>query len=83
MIEQVPLMPWMYHEQGTRGDISKEEFCARFKAYMLRAGEIFDDGSSIAEYADDIALAYWEDTSLADESPEACAAADMDYWEED
>ena len=49
---------------------------------MLKAGDTFDDGESIAEYADETAPAYWDDPTCADESPEACAAADMDYWGE-
>jgi hypothetical protein len=67
------------------GQIDREEFCRRFKARMLaQAGETFDDGSSIAEYADEIAPTYWEDEGwLRDEGPEACADADMSYWEED
>ena len=77
----IPLMPWMYHEQ--RPCDNYEEFCARFKAYMLKAGETFDDGSSIAEYADDVAPSYWEDEDMRVDGPEACAAADMDYWGEE
>jgi len=63
--------------------LSKEEFCARFKARMLAvAGEKFDDGDSIAEYADDTAPSYYEDRLDHDESPEECADADMSYWGE-
>jgi len=65
--------------------LTQEEFCTRFKAHMLkRAGPTFDDGESIAEYADDAATAYWEDEGwLRDQGPEECADADMSYWGED
>ncbi|MGY3527310.1 hypothetical protein [Bradyrhizobium sp. USDA 4452] len=61
--------------------ILKEEFCARFKARMLETiGEKFDDGSSVAEYADETAPSYWEDANQRNEGPEECADADMSYW---
>jgi len=64
-------------------DIAREEFCARFKAYMLSvAGPTFDDGDSIAEYADQTAPSYWEEEWQRAEGPEACAASDMSYWGE-
>jgi len=63
--------------------LSKEEFCARFKAHMLKAGEKFDDGSSIAEYADDTAPTYWEEQHRDGSSPEECAESDMSYWGEE
>ncbi len=63
-------------------DIPIAEFCARFKAHMLeRAGPTFDNGDSIAEYADDTAPSYWEDPF--GETPEDCADADMSYWGEE
>jgi hypothetical protein len=65
-------------------EVTQEEFCARFKARMIaRAGETFDDGGSIAEYADMAAPTYFEDASQRAEGPESCADADMDYWGED
>ncbi|KMS64088.1 hypothetical protein V475_20165 [Sphingobium baderi LL03] len=65
--------------------MTKDEFCARFKARMIaRAGETFDDGESIADYADDTAPSYWEENGwLRDQGPEDCADADMSYWGED
>ena len=63
--------------------MEKDEFCARFKRRMLsRAGDKFDDGESIADYADETAPAYFETDWQRDEGPEACADADMSYWEE-
>jgi hypothetical protein len=65
--------------------LSKEEFCARFVARVIqRAGEKFDDGSSIREYAEETAPSYWEDyhSDDPDETPEECADADMSYWGE-
>jgi hypothetical protein len=63
--------------------MTREEFCARFKIEMLRAGPTFDDGASIAEYADEIGPTYWDDPDQRAEGPEACARADMSYWGED
>lgn len=63
--------------------MDKEEFCRRFKAHMLKvAGETFDDGTSIAEYADDLAQTYWDEPSQRADGPEECAAADISYWGE-
>lgn len=68
----------------TEPTISKEEFCQRFKARMLAvAGEKFDDGDSIAEYADGTAPSYWGEPDQRAEGPEECADADMSYWGED
>lgn len=61
--------------------LSKEDFCSRFKARMLKvAGDKFDDGDSIAEYADQTAPTYWEEQHKDGESPEECADSDMSYW---
>lgn len=62
--------------------LSLEDFCARFKAYMVKhAGfETFDDGGTVAEYADGTAPTYWEEQHQSGESPEECAASDMSYW---
>lgn len=66
-------------------EITREEFCARFKAHMLKyGGTTFDDGSSIADYADEVAPTYFEDDDwLRKQGPEACADADMSYWGEE
>jgi len=64
--------------------LTQAEFCARFKAHMLKyGGPTFEDGSSIADYADDTAPTYWEQPSDREEGPEACADADMSYWGEE
>lgn len=65
--------------------MEQAEFCARFKAHMLkRAGPVFDDGESIAEYADETGPTYFESyPSPLCETPEECADADMSYWGED
>jgi hypothetical protein len=70
----------------TKTLLSKDEFCARFKAYMLKCApfQTFDDGGTVAEYADETAPTYWEDQHHRfGESPEECAEADMSYWGED
>lgn len=65
--------------------LTKDEFCARFKKRMLdRAGPTFDDGESIADYADETAPLYFENyPSPMCDTPEECADADMSYWGED
>jgi len=64
-------------------DITKSEFCARFKARMLDCGgSHFDDGESIADYADEIAPSYWETPWQWEMGPEECADADISYWGE-
>lgn len=61
----------------------REDFCARFKARMLVvAGPTFRDGESVADYAEMAAPTYWDDPDLRDEGPEACADADISYWED-
>jgi hypothetical protein len=62
----------------------RRDFCARFKAHMLNlAGPTFDDGSSIAEYAEQAAPTYWETDWQREEGPEACVEMDMEYWGEE
>lgn len=63
-------------------EIGKEEFVRRFKAQMLKAATRFDDGSSVAEYADMTAPTYWDDPDQRAEGPEECADADVSYWGE-
>ncbi len=66
--------------------ITREEFVARFKAHMLRrAGQAtFDDGGSIADYAEEVGPTYFEqDGWLRNQGPEECADADMSYWGEE
>jgi hypothetical protein len=63
--------------------LTKEEFVARFKVRMLAvAGEKFDDGTSIAEYADETGPSYFDDPDQRAEGPEECADADISYWGE-
>lgn len=64
--------------------MTKEEFCRRFIARMVRlAGETFDDGTSIRDYAEETAPTYWDEPHQRAEGPEECADADMSYWGED
>lgn len=67
----------------TTEPLTREEFCRRFKAEMLRlAGKesVDEDGVHIADYADEAASTYWNDTDQRIEGPEACAEADISYW---
>lgn len=68
---------------GEAAEIAEDEFRARFKARMLaRAGEWFDDGDSIADYADECAPTYFETDWQRVMGPEECADADISYWGE-
>lgn len=59
----------------------RADFCARFKARMLAvAGPTFDDGTSIADYADETGPAYFDEPDQRVEGPEECADSDMSYW---
>lgn len=60
--------------------MTKEEYLARFKAEMLKYRETFYDGSSVAEYADEISPSYYEESDGYN-TPEEDAQADMDEWE--
>lgn len=64
--------------------MDKEEFCQRFVECMVySAGETFDDGESIREYAEEAAPTYWDNIDQRSDGPEECACADMSYWGED
>lgn len=64
--------------------MEQAEFCERFKSRMIdRVGTRFDDGESIADYAADVALSYWETDWQRRMGPEECADADISYWGED
>ncbi|MGP3726101.1 hypothetical protein [Cereibacter sphaeroides] len=66
------------------GDMTKEQFIEAFVARCVSvAGPTFDDGSSIADYAREVAPSYWADDHQREDGPEACADADMSYWGED
>lgn len=62
--------------------MTKEDFCRRFIEYMTReAGfETFDNGQSVRSYAEEVVPDYWENS--CDNTPEECAEADMDCWED-
>lgn len=63
--------------------MSEADFCAAFVKHMVAvAGEKFDDGSSIADYAAETAPTYWANEDQRQDGPEECADADMSYWEE-
>jgi hypothetical protein len=73
--------------------VTKEEFCARFKAEMLRIaaamppGPPDEDGhiatmDDVAEYADQTAPTYWDEPYQRAEGPEECARSDISYWGE-
>lgn len=62
--------------------LTKDEFCARFKAEMLRLTPFstFDDGQTVACYADETAPSYFDEQHQDGFSPEECAKSDISYW---
>jgi len=58
--------------------MTKEEFCARFKAEMLR---LAGDDPDTAKYADEAAEATWNEPDQRIDGPEECARTDISYWE--
>lgn len=64
--------------------MERAEFIKRFKVEMMRIvpSPNFDDGSSIPEYADEIAPTYWDEPWQRQLGPEECARADVSYWGE-
>lgn len=73
-----------------KSETARNEFRERFKAHMLKIispRTHFDDdedgpGESIAEYADEVADAYFDEEWQRKDGPEACADADVSYWGE-
>jgi len=64
-------------------EITKDEFCARFKAEMMKTLPIFDGSEDeLSAYADETAPTYFEIDWQCDEGPEICAQADISYWED-
>lgn len=68
-------------------ELSKEEFCARFVAHMIKMApferfteETGEPGETVADYAAATAELYYEETTLCVEGPEECAEADMSCW---
>ncbi|MDQ7775287.1 MAG: hypothetical protein Q4615_04890 [Paracoccus aminovorans] len=67
----------------TATDIAEAEFIERFVNHMvLIGGTEFADGSSIKEYALEVAPTYWAEPGQREDGPEACAAADFSHWED-
>lgn len=64
--------------------ISRDEFIRRFKQRMIdAAGPTFDDGTSIADYAEkEAGPSYYADIESRRLGPEESADADMSYWGE-
>lgn len=66
-------------------DLTKEEFCARFKAHLLAmAGPHTDDAgrAEMEDYADMVGPTYWDEPDQREEGPESCADEDISCWGE-
>lgn len=58
----------------------KAEFIERFIARMVdRIGPTFDDGSSVADYARQIATVAWDTDWQREDGPEVCADVNIEY----
>ena len=65
------------------GDLTRKEFCTRFVAEMMTAAPIYDGTpEELRAYAEEVAPTYFEESHQFLEGPEACAQADIGYWEE-
>lgn len=63
-------------------DLTKDEFCDRFVAEMMKAAPIFDGTEAeLKAYAEEVAPIYYGETDQRADGPEACAEADISYWE--
>lgn len=62
--------------------LTKEEFCARFKAHILKHCKPFDD-EYLAKYAEETAPSYYDryyaEADAFSKTPEDCADSDMSY----
>lgn len=63
-----------------RDGITKDEFCARFRAHMVA---LRPNDPDIGDYADSVALSYWDDENLRECGPEECADEDISCMESD
>lgn len=62
----------------------QDEFCRRFKARMIAViGERYDDGSLVADEADQVGPTCWEDERQREDGPEECADTEMYYARQD
>lgn len=64
--------------------LTEFEFIDRFAAHCIKTCGFthFDDGTSVDQYAREVAASYWSDPLYREDGPEACAESDMDYWGE-
>lgn len=74
-------------------ELTKEEFCARFVAEMVRIvgpsysqldedGRAAEEGLITAKYAEEVAPTYFDTDWQRDGGPEECARTDYSYWED-
>lgn len=68
----------------TEYTMTRDEWIKAFVAEMLKQAGFatFDDGTSVADYARDVAPTYYDDPALRADGIAACVEADMDYWGE-
>lgn len=69
--------------QQERRGMTKEEFCQRFVAEMMKAAPIFDGTpEELRAYAEEVAPTYFDMDDWPAQSPEQWARDDISYWEE-
>lgn len=65
-------------------EIDKAEFIERFIARMVdRIGPTFDDGTSVADYARQVATSAWDADWQREDGPETCADVNIEYMGEE
>lgn len=63
--------------------MTKEQFVGRFVAEMMTAAPIYDGSADeLRAYAEEVAPTYYDEEWQREDGPEACAQADISYWEE-
>lgn len=65
--------------------LSKADWVDAYVAHTLKCCGFtyFDDGSSVADYARECAMASFNDPDYREDGPENCAEGDMECWGED
>jgi hypothetical protein len=69
---------------SARARLTPEQFTERFVAQMLTHATVFQDGTSVEDYARETAPSYFSGQYAEDPdfSPEECADSDVSYWED-
>lgn len=66
-------------------ELTEASFVERFTLHCLKQCGFthFDDGTSVAEYCEEVAPSYYAHPFQRETGPEECAESDMSYWGEE